>query len=155
MNINNIPKKMKIEKYSTKFYNEVLQLWKDAGISVGSSDSKTEIEKMFDKNPDLFLIGRKKEKIIAVVMGGFDGRRGYIHHLAVDPEHQKKGYGKEIIDRLVEIFRQKEIHKVHLFIEKANNKVITFYKKLGWELRKDLTMMSYVPDEKRYERKLE
>ncbi|MHA2035836.1 MAG: GNAT family N-acetyltransferase [Promethearchaeota archaeon] len=145
---------MKIEKYSMNFYDEVLQLWRNAGISVGSSDSKVEIEKMFVRNPDLFLIGRIKEKIIAVVMGGFDGRRGYVHHLAVDPAYQKKGYGRKLMDKLSEILRQKGIHKVHLFIEKQNEEVIGFYKSVGWEIREDLTMMSYIPNKNLYKRKL-
>ncbi|MBY8985384.1 MAG: GNAT family N-acetyltransferase [Candidatus Lokiarchaeota archaeon] len=145
---------MKIEKFSMKFYEEVIQLWKNAGISVGSSDSKNEIERMLNRNPDLFLIGKIKDQIISVVMGGFDGRRGYVHHLAVDPTFQKKGYGRKIMNRLNEIFHQKGVHKVHLFIERHNKEVVDFYQNLGWEIRKDLTMMSYIPDEKRYKKKL-
>ncbi len=145
---------MKIEKFSMKFYDEVIELWKNAGISVGSSDSKHEVEKMLKRNPDLFLIGTLKEKIISVVMGGFDGRRGYIHHLAVNPTYQRKGYGTKIITKLIEEFRQKGIHKIHLFIEKRNMEVMDFYRNLGWEIREDLTMMSFVPDEKLYKRKL-
>jgi len=145
---------MKIEKFSMKFYNEVIQLWRNAGIGVGSSDSKNELEKMVTRNPDLLLIGKIKDRIIAVVMGGFDGRRGYVHHLAVDPGYQKKGYGKEIMRALNEIFRQKGIHKIHLFIERRNKEVVDFYRNLGWEIREDLTMMSFVPNEKLYKRKL-
>jgi ribosomal protein S18 acetylase RimI-like enzyme len=145
---------MKIEKFSMKFYDEVIQLWRNAGIGVGSSDSKEELEKMLVKNPDLFLIGRIKEKIITVVMGGFDGRRGYVHHLAVDPIYQKKGYGREIMNKLSEILYQKGIHKVHLFIEKQNEEVIGFYKSLGWEIRDDLTMMSFIPNKNLYKRNL-
>ncbi|MHA2180703.1 MAG: GNAT family N-acetyltransferase [Promethearchaeota archaeon] len=143
---------MKIEKFSINFYDEVIQLWRNAGINVSSSDSKAEIDKMLVRNPDLFLIGRKKEQIIAVVMGGFDGRRGYVHHLAVDPVFQKKGYGRQIMSELCEIFRQKGIHKVHLFIQRQNEDVIGFYKNLGWEIREDLVMMSYIPNENLYRR---
>jgi hypothetical protein len=52
---------MKIEKFSMEFYDEVIQLWRNAGIGVGSSDSKEELEKMLNRNPDLFLIGRIKD----------------------------------------------------------------------------------------------
>jgi ribosomal protein S18 acetylase RimI-like enzyme len=145
---------MKIEKYSMKFYDEIIQLWRKAGISVGSSDSKKEIEQMLNRNPDLFLIGKIKDHIIAVVMGAFDGRRGYVHHLAVDPAYQKKGNGKKIMNTLNEIFRQKGVHKIHLFIESRNKEVVDFYRNLGWEIREDLTMMSFVPNKKLYKRKL-
>jgi ribosomal protein S18 acetylase RimI-like enzyme len=111
------------------------------------------MERMLNRNPDLFLIGTLKDKVVAVVMGGFDGRRGYVHHLAIDPTYQRQGYGTKIMTKLNENFRQKGIQKVHLFVEKRNKEVIEFYRNLGWEIR-DLTMMSFVPDEKLYKRKL-
>ena len=145
---------MKIQTFSMVFYEEVIQLWRNAGLGVSSSDSKGEVEKMLNRNPDLFLIGTLKDKVVAVVMGAFDGRRGYVHHLAIDPTYQRQGYGAKIMTKLNETFRQKGIHKIHLFIEKHNNEVIDFYKNLGWEIREDLIMMSFVPDEKLYKRNL-
>jgi ribosomal protein S18 acetylase RimI-like enzyme len=145
---------MKIEKFSIKYYNDIVHLWKKAGISVGSSDSKKEIERMLERNPNLFLIGKIEEKIIAVVMGGYDGRRGYIHHLAVDPVHQKKGYGKYILDDLVKEFRKAGVHKIHLFIEKQNQAVVDFYTNLDWEIREDLIMMSFIPDKSLYKMRI-
>ncbi len=62
------------------------------------------------------------------------------------------GFGKTIMDALIEQFRTKNIHKVHLFIEKSNVGVVEFYNNLGWDVREDLIMMSYVPDEKLYKR---
>ncbi|MFX0076243.1 MAG: GNAT family N-acetyltransferase [Candidatus Hermodarchaeota archaeon] len=145
---------MKIENFSMYDYQEVLALWKKAGIGVGSSDTKEETALILEYNPGLFLIGKEQEKIIAVVIGAFDGRRGYVHHLAVDPDYQKKGYGKKIMDDLIERFRQKRIHKIHLFIQKDNKDVLEFYKKQGWETRDDIIMMSFVPDKTLYKNSL-
>ena len=137
---------MKIEKFSIDSYNQVYKLWRKAGISVGSSDSKEELEKMLKRNPNLFLIGKRNDKIIAVVMGGFDGRRGYVHHLAIDSDYRKKGYGRMMMDKIHNIFLQMGVHKVHLFIEKTNIEVVSFYESMGWEKRDDLIIMSYVPN---------
>ncbi len=145
---------MKIENFNMQYYYEVLELWKRAEIGVGSSDTKEEIAMILDRNPELFLIGKEEEKIVAVVIGAFDGRRGYVHHLAVDPNYQEKGYGKAIMDDLIERFRIKKVHKIHLFIEKYNKKVVDFYSNQGWEIRKDLIMMSFVPDKTLYKRSL-
>ena len=145
---------MKIEKFSMKYYDDVVQLWNKAGISVGSSDSKKEIERMLERNPNLFLIGKIEENIIAVVMGGFDGRRGYVHHLAIDPIYQKKGYGKKLVDDLISEFRRIGVHKIHLFIEKQNQAVVDFYNNLGWQMRNDLIMMSYIPDKTLYKMRI-
>lgn len=141
---------MIIERFSMKFYKEVIELWRKTGISVGSTDTKEELKRMVERNPHLFLIGKKDEKVIGAVMGGFDGRRGYVHHLAVHPNYQKKGYGKMIIDELMKRFRKMRVHKVHLFIEKYNKEVVKFYQNLGWDIRDDLIMMSYVPDKTLY-----
>jgi len=141
---------MKIEKFTIDSYNQVQDLWRKAGISVGSSDSKEELEIMLKRNPNLFLVGKRNKKIIAVVMGGFDGRRGYVHHLAIDPDFKKKGYGRMMMDNIHKIFLHMGVHKVHLFIEKDNKEVVCFYESLGWEKRDDLIIMSYIPNKDLY-----
>jgi ribosomal protein S18 acetylase RimI-like enzyme len=145
---------MQIENFSIKYYNDIIDIWTKAGINIGSSDTKEEIEKMRKRNPDLVLIGKIDQKVIAVVLGGYDGRRGYVHHLAVDPDYQKKGYGKILMDELILRFKKMGVHKIHLFIEKYNISVFNFYENLGWQIREDLIMMSYIPDEKLYKLKL-
>jgi len=145
---------MKIEKFSMESYDDIITLWRKAGINVGSTDTKEEIEIMVKRNPQLFLVGILDQKLISVVMGGFDGRRGYVHHLAVDPDYQKKGYGKMMMDELLVSFRKMGVHKVHLFIEKYNKEVVKFYLNLGWEIRDDLIMMSYIPDKNLYKMRI-
>ena len=145
---------MKIEKFTMESYEDIVDLWRKSGISVGSTDTRDEIERMLQRNPELFLIGKVDNKVIGVVMGGFDGRRGYVHHLAIDPDYQRKGFGTMIMDDIIKKFRKIGVHKVHLFIEKYNKELVEFYKNLGWEIRDDLIMMSFVPDEKLYKRNL-
>jgi len=147
--------KMNIEKFKIEYYDEVVELWKKAGIGVGSSDMIDEVTRVLNRNPDLFLIGKVQKKVIAVVIGAFDGRRGYVHHLAVDPDYQKMGFGKIIMEALIEQFRVKNIQKVHLFIQKSNKNVVEYYNNLGWEVRDDLIMMSFVPDKSLYKRDIE
>ena len=141
---------MKIENFSMEYYEDIIEIWRKAGLSIGSSDTKEEVNRMLKKNSNLFLIGKVNDNVVGVVVGGFDGRRGYVHHLAIDPNHQKKGYGRLIMMELINRFRIMGVHKVHLFIEKYNNEVIHFYEKLGWEIRNDLIMMSIIPDKKLY-----
>ena len=146
---------MKIELFTMRYYHEIIDLWKRSRIDVSSSDTRDEIARMLKRNPDFFLIGKENEKVITVVMGAFDGRRGYVHHLAIDPDYQKKKYGRMMMDELIEKFHKKKVHKIHLFIEKDNKKVVDFYRKLGWEVRDDLLMMSFVPNKRLYRRDIE
>ncbi len=137
---------MKIEQFTIEMYPEVYEIWKKTGLSLGKSDTKEEVQRAVNHSQDLFIVGKKDEKIVAVVMGAFDGRRGYVHHLAIDPEYQRLGLGNEIMQELHKRFTEKKIVKVHLFIEVDNEGVIEFYKKAGWHTREDLVMMSYVPN---------
>lgn len=137
---------MEITQFSTEMYNDVFKLWKDSGLSLGASDTKDQVERLSEMNPDLFLVGIKDSKIIAVVVGAFDGRRGYVHHLAVDSQYRRKGYGRKMMEELHKLFSEKNIIKVHLFVEIESEEVIEFYKKIGWHVRDDLEMMSFVPE---------
>ncbi len=137
---------MIIKNFDIEMYEEVYTIWKRTGLSLGSSDTLEQVERIQKKNPELFLVGVIYDEVVAVVMGAFDGRRGYVHHLAVIPEHQRKGYGILIMEELHKRFKNKNIHKIHLFIEKNNESIIKFYKKIGWFVRSDLEMMSYVPE---------
>ncbi len=134
---------MEIHNFSIDMYVEVFKLWEMTGLSLGGSDTKEQVAKVLEYNPELFMVGKVKGKIIVVVLGAFDGRRGYVHHLSVDPEFQKKGYGKEMMEELHKRFLTKGVVKAHLFVEIENKGVIEFYKKMGWYVRDDLEMMSY------------
>ncbi len=137
---------MEISSFSLDMYEDVYKLWEMAGLFLGASDTEEQVARVLEYNPELFLVGKVGGNIIAVVMGAFDGRRGYVHHLTVDPEFQKKGYGKEIMEELHKRFLKKGVVKVHLFVEIENKGVIEFYQKIGWYVRDDLEMMSYNPD---------
>ncbi|MFW9852150.1 MAG: GNAT family N-acetyltransferase [Candidatus Thorarchaeota archaeon] len=136
---------MKFVNFNIDMYERVNELWEICGITLGSSDTRDQVQRVLNYSADLFFVGIKDNKIIAVVIGAFDGRRGYVHHLAVDPKLQKEGYGRLMMEELHKRFKEKKIHKVHLFVEVDNEGVIEFYKKVGWHTRDDLKMMSFVP----------
>ncbi len=120
---------MRIEEFKLEDYQEIYKLWQEAEISLGLSDSYDEVAKFLDRNPDTCLIGRDEhsQRIIAVCLGGSDGRRGFVHHMAIAPEYQKKGYGKQILEALIERFKRYGLVKLHLLIENRNAEVEHFY----------------------------
>ena len=139
---------MHIIQFEMGMYEEVLRIWTETGLSLGASDTKEQIKRSLEYSKDLFLVGILEKKVVAVVLGAFDGRRGYVHHLAIDPKYQKHGYGRMMMDELHRRFSNKDVKKVHLFIEVDTEGVKKFYKKVGWHTRDDLIMMSYVPENK-------
>ena len=128
---------MKIEDYE-----KVYKLWKATDIIIKSSDQKEEIQRMLKRNPYTCLVGIENNELISVVLGGFDGRRGYVHHLAVKPEKQSQGCGKAMMEELMKRFEDLKVIKVHLFVEENNKEVKDFYRHIGFKERTDLTDFS-------------
>jgi len=125
-----------------KDYQKVYSLWEETDIILKKSDEKQEIDRMLKRNPYTCLVGLRDDEIVSVVMGGFDGRRGYVHHLAVKPELQGQGLGREMMDELMNRFEELKVIKVHLFVEENNKDVKAFYRNIGFEERTDLTDFS-------------
>jgi ribosomal protein S18 acetylase RimI-like enzyme len=124
----------------------VQQLWERSGIDLTLSDSKIEIERMIDYNKNLCLVGidtSNENNIVSAVLGGFDGRRGWVHHLAVDPSYRRKKLGTRLMEELLQRFKKLNVVKVKLEILKANLDVIDFYKQQNWDYRSDLVTMSF------------
>ncbi len=133
---------MEIREMKIKDYQKVYSLWEETDIILKKSDEKQEIDRMLKRNPYTCLVGLRDDEIVSVVMGGFDGRRGYVHHLAVKPELQRKGLGREMMDELMNRFEDLKVIKVHLFVEENNKDVKDFYRNIGFEERTDLTDFS-------------
>ncbi len=123
-------------------YPAIHALWANAGpgIQLRRSDTPEEIAKKLQRDPDLFLVAEKEGEIIGAVMGGFDGRRGLVYHLAVRADCRKQGIGALLMEELENRLRQKGCLKVYLLVTKDNPEVIPFYEKRGWEIM-DLTLM--------------
>jgi ribosomal protein S18 acetylase RimI-like enzyme len=116
-------------------YQQVLDLWSsmEKGVHVGRSDSPDEIEKKLSRDPDLFLVAECEGKIVGSVIGGFDGRRGMVYHLAVDQSLRGQGVGSRLMDEVEQCLRQKGCLKSYLLVVVDNEDVEAFYEKRGWQ----------------------
>jgi ribosomal protein S18 acetylase RimI-like enzyme len=115
-------------------YAAVLELWDQSGpgVRLGKSDTFDEISKKLSRDPDLFLVAEQKGEIIGAVIGGFDGRRGLVYHLAVSEKYRGQGIGKELMSVLEDGLREKGCLRSYLLITK-DNPAIEFYRKQGWQ----------------------
>lgn len=116
-------------------YEEVYRLWKtiEKGVHVGRSDSPDEIEKKVARDPDLFLVAESEGRIIGSVIGGFDGRRGLVYHLAVAVSLRGMGVGTCLMDELESRLRSKGCLKCFLLVAPDNFEVETYYQQRGWQ----------------------
>lgn len=110
------------------------RIWKTVGggVEFSPSDTFDEIQKKMDYSPDLFLVAEKGEQIIGTVIGGFDGRRGMVYHLAVLPENQGKGIGKALMTEVETRMVAKGCKKMYLLMQSGHPELLNFYGKLGW-----------------------
>ena len=88
---------MHIRQFHKSDEKAVVQLWQDCDLIVPWNTPQSDIKRKLSIQPELFLIGLIDEKIIASAMGGYDGHRGWVYYLAVHPEQQNKGFGRQII----------------------------------------------------------
>jgi ribosomal protein S18 acetylase RimI-like enzyme len=116
-------------------YDTVLALWQAAGpgIEVRPSDARPEIAKKLGRDPDLFLVAEDSQgDVMGVIMGAWDGRRGWIHHLAVEESHRNCGIGAILIKAVEEALRAKGCLKVNLLVRRDNEAAMRLYRRLGY-----------------------
>ncbi|WP_051284369.1 GNAT family N-acetyltransferase [Desulforegula conservatrix] len=124
-------------------YEEVINLWEMCdGIGLSSADSPEKIGAYLERNPGMSFIAKIDGKIAGAVLSGHDGRRGFIHHLAVHPLFRKKGIGRKLANECASALESAGIEKCHLFIFASNESGIKFWGNTGWSMRKDIGIMS-------------
>lgn len=94
---------------------------------------------------DLFFVGEIEESVVATVLAGFDGVRGWIYSLAVDPGHRRRGFGREMVRTAEEALRGLGCPKINLQVRAGNEGVVGFYRKLGFSVEDHVSMGKPLP----------
>jgi len=124
-------------------YDASLALWKRCeGIGLSSADDREPIRSFLAHNPGLSYIALGADGIIGTVLCGFDGRRGYLYHLAVDPALRHQGIGNALVTRCLNELHRVGGQKCHLLVFHQNVDAQAFYAQTGWTLRGDIVIMS-------------
>jgi N-acetylglutamate synthase len=125
---------------------EVIRFWQGMeGIGLNESDSVPALTSYLQRNPGLSFVARKGEqRVLGAVLCGHDGRRGYLHHLAVAKDYRKMGIGRALMERCLSSLRVLNILKGNLFLFSDNSAGEAFWRKMGWKGREDLRLMQKV-----------
>lgn len=124
---------MIIRPFTTDDQAEVVDLWQRCELIVPWNDPVKDIERKLQIQPELFVVGIRESKLIASAMAGYDGHRGWIYYLAVDPDHRGRGYGGRLVDHLSAELRTLGCPKLNIMVRTANREVIQFYQKLDFK----------------------
>jgi len=103
------------------------------GVQLSRSDEPAEIQKKLRRDPDLFLVAEVEGQLVGAVIGGYDGRRGMVYHLAVDPEHRRNGIGVALMRELEARLKDKGCLKCYLLVTRENSTLLGYYRALGWD----------------------
>ena len=131
---------MEIRKMTIADYDGVYALWmscRNMGFN-DVDDSREGIERFLRRNPETVFIAVEDGEVEGVILGGHDGRRGFIHHMAVREKCRRTGLGTKLLDTCLEVMKREQISKVALLVFKYNEAGNAFWEAQGFTVREDL-----------------
>lgn len=136
-----------IRAYTPGDEKSVVELWHRCGLVTLANNPVCDIERKLKVNPELFLVGMVSGKVVATVMAGYEGHRGWINYLAVAPEQQRKGIGFRMMEEAEGRLRELGCPKINLQIRKSNSGVAEFYKRAGYSEDPAISMGKRLKDD--------
>jgi len=123
----------------------LMRLWSSCdGLSLRDADSRASMDKYLQRNPGLSFVAEEKGVIVASLMAGHDGRRGYIQHLAVANESRGQGIAARLLELCLDALLQEGIVKSHVHVLHSNQIGNEFWRRRGWIHRAEIEMYSFV-----------
>jgi len=110
----------------------VVALWQRCGLTRPWNDPAADIALARSGPNAAVLVGRAGNGIVASVLVGHDGHRGWVYYVAVDPDCHHNGYGRVIMDAAEDWLRASGIEKLQLMVRPDNRQVQAFYQSLGY-----------------------
>ena len=125
---------MQIRSYSADYESAVISLWERCGLIRPWNDPKKDIVRKLKIDPDLLLVGLEDESLIGTIMIGYEGHRGWINYLAIDPDHRRKGYVRQLMVVAEKLLAERGCPKINLQVRTDNRDAVDFYKALGYQI---------------------
>jgi ribosomal protein S18 acetylase RimI-like enzyme len=125
---------MQVREFRREDTEPTIELWRRCDLLRPWNDPRKDILRKLEVQSELFLVGEHERRIIASVMAGYDGHRGYLNYVAVDPDYQRKRYGKQIVEAAEQLLVAAGAPKVNLNVRTTNTQVIAFYHSLGYSV---------------------
>jgi ribosomal protein S18 acetylase RimI-like enzyme len=124
---------MLIRPFTSDDEPDIIVLWQACALIRPWNNPSLDIARKLTVNPELFLVGHKDGRIIASAMFGYEGHRGWVNYLAVDPLHQRKSYATQLMQHGEQLLRAAGCPKLNLQVRSTNASVLAFYESLGYQ----------------------
>ena len=125
---------MQIRSYHESDESSIISLWKKCDLIRSWNDPQKDIQRKLNVQAELFLVGLLDGQVIASVIAGYEGHRGWINYLAVAPDHRQQGFGREIMLEAERLLETLGCPKINLQIRASNTQAVKFYKRLGYQI---------------------
>ncbi len=136
-------KGIEIRPFVIEDTDAVLAVWSLAGMTTPHRNPRSDIQKKLRHSPESFFVGTLEGKVVATVMVGYDGHRGWIYSLAVTPDLQRKGIGSQMMEHAESWLRQQGCPRAKLQVDEARGDVTGFYRQLGYEVQPLVSMAKW------------
>jgi ribosomal protein S18 acetylase RimI-like enzyme len=123
---------MEIRPFVPQDEAAVVALWKECELTRPWNDPHKDIARKRAVQPELFLVGTVDGELVASVMAGYEGHRGWVNYLAVKPGHRGRGFARALMQRVEELLLQRGCPKVSLLVRNSNREALDFYRHLGY-----------------------
>lgn len=134
---------MEIRSMKIEDYDEIFSMWQiTSKRALCEADSRDNIERYLLRNEGMSQVAVENGRIIGTVLAGHDGRRGFIHHMAVLPEYRRKHIGNALATEAIKKIAEDGIDKTHIFCYQDNLTGQGFWTSLGFKKRGDLFVYS-------------
>jgi ribosomal protein S18 acetylase RimI-like enzyme len=123
---------MRILAYDEADEAAVVALWRRCGLTRPWNDPHRDIARKLAVQRELFVVGTVDGRLVATAMAGYDGHRGWVNYLAVDPGSQGRGYGRAMMAEVESLLLARGCPKLNLQVRASNVEVLAFYRHLGY-----------------------
>ncbi|MCB2210801.1 GNAT family acetyltransferase [bacterium] len=139
---------MQIRPYQDTDRDAVVRLWELCGLTVPWNDPAKDIARKRTVQSELFLVGVDGTEVVASAMGGYDGHRGWVNYLAVNPDHRHRGLGRQMMAALEQLLLERGCPKLNLQVRETNRAAIEFYERVGYKVDAVVSMgKRLIPDQ--------
>ena len=139
---------MKIRRFGREDEPQVIALWRRCDLVRSWNDPAKDIARKLSVQPELFLVGLVGGQIVASIMAGYDGHRGWVNYLAVDPAHRRRGYARSLMQHVESALIALGCPKLNMQVRSTNLEVLEFYSRLGYAQDQAVSLgKRLIPDE--------
>jgi ribosomal protein S18 acetylase RimI-like enzyme len=110
----------------------VIALWIECGLTRAWNDPRKDIARKLTVQPELFLVAEEGGKLVATLMAGYEGHRGWVNYLAVSPPHRRRGYARVLMQEAETRLVALGCPKLNVQVRSANAEALDFYRALGY-----------------------